>query len=157
MALLRFVLVLTHAGVAAVWLGAMAYSLAVVQPRAARLLGPERYEQFAAVVADGARWAVLGMCGVLAATGFGLVAVALAAGHPGPGWLALATAKTVVLCAALTVFAHVSWRLWPRRVFALPRELPALHRAFRRAALTLVALVGAELVLGVAASTHLVA
>ena len=146
MPVLRFALVATHVVVASVWLGAMAYSLAVVQPRAARLLGPQRYEEFATVLANGARRVVFAMCAALAASGLGLVAVAYASGRPGGGWLALMAAKTVVLAAALAVFSHVTWRLWPRRVFALPDELPALQSRFRAAAVTMLALVGAAFV-----------
>jgi hypothetical protein len=46
----------------------------------------------------------------------------------------------------------VSWRGWPARVFALPAELPALHRRFRRVALVMTGLVGAAFVLGVVAA-----
>ena len=41
----------------------------------------------------------------------------------------------------------MSWRAWPRRVFALPDELPGLQRGFRSAAVTMLALVGAAFVL----------
>jgi hypothetical protein len=132
----------------------MCYSIAVVQPRAARLLGAARYEEFAATLAHGARWTVIGMCAALALTGAGLVAIA-AADRPSAGWVAVMIAKTILLLAALAAFANVSWRLWPKRVFALPAELPRLHRAFTRTASTLIAVVGAEIVLGVAARTLL--
>ena len=84
---------LGHNVLAAVWLGAMAYSLVVVQPRAARLL------------------------------------------------------------AAPGVFGRVSWRLWPRRIFALAEEVPALQRSFRIAATALLALVVTQFVLGAVAVT----
>ena len=49
-----------HVLVAAAWFGAMAYSLAVVQPRAVRFLADERRsEDFAATLASGARYSVL--------------------------------------------------------------------------------------------------
>jgi hypothetical protein len=153
MSVLTFVLAVTHVVVAASWLGAMGYSLGVVQPRAERLLGDERYEELASVLAHGARWAVLAMAAVLAATGGGLAAVAASAdGAPG-WWLGLVLAKAALLAAAVAVFAHVSWRLWPRRIFALPGELPRLRHLFRVAAYTMVALVAANTVLGVAART----
>jgi putative copper export protein len=151
--LLTFVLAAGHALAAAVWFGAMAYSLVVVQPRAARLLGADRYEELAAVLASGARWSVLGMAAVLTLSGTGLVGAAYSGRDPSGPWLAIVAAKAVLLVAALAVFSHVSWVLWPRRLFALPEELPAMYRAFRRAAYTLLTLVGAECVLGVAART----
>ena len=49
------------------------------------------------------------------------------------------------------MFAHVSWQLWPERLFAKPEELPGVRRRFRRSALTLTVLIGAGLVLGAAA------
>jgi hypothetical protein len=54
--------------------------------------------------------------------------------------------------AAAAVFWWVSWRGWPARVFALPAELPALHRRFRRVALAMTGLVCAAFVLGVVAA-----
>ena len=76
-------------GAAAVWLGAMVHSLAVVQPRAQRFLGSaERYEAFAAELAAGARWKVLGLCGALGASGIALTAMEVSARRapPGCGW-----------------------------------------------------------------------
>jgi hypothetical protein len=153
--LLRAALALVHVGVGAVWLGAMAYSLLVVQPRAERLLGdPLRYEEFAATVAAGARWPVLGMAATLAASGAGLVAVSLAT-RPSPGqlWVTLVLAKGVLLLVVVAVFWHVSWRLWPRRLFAVESELPGLKRQFRLVALVMLALVAADLTLGVLADS----
>ncbi|HZN75419.1 MAG TPA: hypothetical protein VFC00_27615 [Micromonosporaceae bacterium] len=42
----------------------------------------------------------------------------------------------------------MSWRGWPRRVFALPDELPALQRRFRRVALAMLCLVTLAYILG---------
>jgi hypothetical protein len=61
-------------------------------------------------------------------------------------------AKSVLLLIAAGLFWWVSWRGWPRRVFALPAELPALHRKFRWVALALVSCVGLAFALGVTAS-----
>src|SRR5688500_10020245 len=66
---LRAILTTVHAGTAAVWLGAMLYSLLIVQPRASSLLG-KGYERLAAQLAAGARWKVIAMICVLAASGF---------------------------------------------------------------------------------------
>ena len=91
---LRAVLLLAHLAAAAVWLGGMAYSLAIVQPRARRFLGgAERYEGFATALAAGARHGVLGLIALLAASGTGLVAVELAgASDPGTTWAVLVAA-----------------------------------------------------------------
>ncbi len=62
-------------------------------------------------------------------------------------------AKVALLAAATALFWHVSWRLWPRRLFATPEELPALRARFRGVAWALLTLVGLEIVLGAAAAT----
>lgn len=139
-----------HAVLGAVWVGAMAYSLAVVQPRSRRLLGAQRYEDLAATLAAGARWRVLALIAALALTGLAL------AGLRGPGaswtWTALVVAKAALTVAAAGVFAWVSWRLWPQRLFASGEKLPVVHRRFALAATALLALAGAAFVLGVVAA-----
>lgn len=41
-------------------------------------------------------------------------------------WWSMMGSKTVLLCVALSIFTYVSWWLWPERLFASPKELPAL-------------------------------
>jgi putative copper export protein len=143
-------LAVIHAVVAAVWLGAMLYSLLVVQPRAGEFFGtPERYEPFAVVLAAGARWKVIGMVATLAVSGGGLVAVEIArAENPSTLWIALVVAKGVLLLAAFALFAHVSWRLWPARIFTPDAELAGVQTRFRTVALTLTGLVSVAFGLG---------
>jgi hypothetical protein len=148
-----FLLVLAHAGAGALWLGSMVYSLFVVQPRVARVLPePVRAEDMYRELGGGNRWPVVGLIATLAATGPVLIFVH--DGRPaGPGaawWISIA-AKAALLAAAAALFWWVSWRGWPRRVFALPDEMPAHQARFRRVALTMVALVAAAFVVGVAA------
>jgi putative copper export protein len=137
-----------HAGTAAVWLGAMLYSLIVVQPRAAAAL--EDPEPLFVSLAAGARWKVIAMCAVLAASGAGLIAIE---DDAPTAWAVLVGVKSALLIAALALFAHVSWRMWPARLFALPEEVPAHRRRFRAVALTLTTLVGTAFVLGTVADT----
>lgn len=139
-----------HAVLGAVWLGAMAYSLAVVQPRARRLLGEDRYEELAVTLAAGARWRVVALLAALALTGVALVGLREPAA--GSAWAAVVVAKAALTVAAAGVFAWVSWRLWPQRVFAGAEQLPRVRRRFGAAAVALVVLVGAAFVLGIAAS-----
>src|SRR3954447_20911719 len=150
---LRAVLLLSHLAAAAAWLGGMVYSLAIVQPRARRFLGgADRYEAFAVSLAAGARHGVLALIALLAASGAGLVAVEVSgADDPGALWTVLAAVKAVLLVAAAALFAHVSWRQWPARLFALPAELEALQARFRASALALSALVAAAFALGAVA------
>ncbi|MBO0870891.1 MAG: hypothetical protein J2P15_20245 [Micromonosporaceae bacterium] len=147
----RYLLVLAHAGIGAVWLGSMAYSLFVVQPRVPRVLSdPAAAEEMYRELAAGNRWRVVALIGTVAASGAGLVAVA--AGRTA-GWWVLVAAKSVLLLVAAGLFWWVSWRAWPRRIFALPAELPALQRRFRLVALALTCCIGLAFALGVAAAT----
>ncbi|MQA79356.1 MAG: hypothetical protein GEV10_12910 [Streptosporangiales bacterium] len=147
MTFLTLVVTAAHVFAAAVWFGAMAYSLAVVQPRVERVLGG-RAEELLVILGSGARWKVVGLIGVLAASGVGLVLLA-----PGDGalWWASVVASAVALVAATAVFCVVSWRMWPARVFALPGELPAHRRRFRLVAWTMLTLTGAATAFGVLA------
>jgi hypothetical protein len=145
-----FVLMLVHLGVATLWLGGMTYSLFVVQPRLGRALAdPVRVEDVYRELAAGNRWRVVGLIAVLALTGVGLVLVY--DGRSAVWWLAVA-AKLGLLVAASALFWWVSWRGWPRRVFALPAEIPAEQARFRRVALVMAGTVGAAFVLGVVAA-----
>jgi hypothetical protein len=138
--------------VGAVWLGAMTYSLAVVQPRAARFFAnrPRDRERFAVELAAGARRPVLGAVALLAASGAGLVVAE--DGARAAGWWTLVGLKAAGLCVAAGLFAHLSWRLWPARLFARPDELETHRRRFTRLAAALTAIVALEFVLGAAAA-----
>lgn len=153
MTVAEFLLASAHLLLAAVWLGAMAYSIGVVQPKLLRYFGsPQAAEEPATFVAAGARWKVVWVIAAVALTGGGLIVVT----QDRPGlWWALIAAKALLLVAAGAVFWHVSWRMWPRRVFSLPAEVPARQAAFRRVGWVLLVLVGAASVLGVAARTLL--
>ena len=141
--MLTRLLVLVHAGVAALWLGAMAYSLFVVAPKLARMVGgdADAREDAQRILANGNRRPVVGMVAALWLSGAALVAV-----DTDRVWPVVAV-KAALLAAASGLFWWVSWRAWPRRVFALPAELPALQRRFRAVAVTMLALVGAAFVL----------
>lgn len=139
-----------HLSLAGVWLGAMAYSLVVVQPRAARFFGSEtEHEEFLLTLGAGNRRPVLAVLGGLAVTG-ALIPVTTG---PTATQGALYVAEGVLLVAAAAVFARVSWLLWPRRAFALPDEWPAHRSALRRHALAMVGLVGGAFTLAVVAAT----
>ena len=118
------------------WLGAMGYSLFVVQPRLGRMVGhdPVRVEEIHRELAHGNRWRVVALIAILWLTGIGLALL-----RPG-GWIVLSV-KGLALAGASVLFWWVSWRGWPARVFALPGELAPLQLRFRRIALAMVALV----------------
>jgi len=132
-------------------MGAMTYSLVVVQPKLSRMLGGdvERIEDAHRELAHGNRWPVIGVISLLWVSGVLLVFRGSSAG--GWWWLAVSV-KVLLLLGASGLFWWVSWRAWPRRVFALPSELPALQRRFRLAALTMLALVALAYAVGVVGS-----
>jgi uncharacterized membrane protein len=138
-----------HVLAGAAWFGSMFYSLVVLHPQAHRYFAREtEFEAFIATVSQGARWKVLGAMGLIAATGACLVLVRwpqLAS----PRWLLLVGAKGMLFVAALCLFVHTSWRLWPARLFASPDEVPRFQRAFRRVAIAMNTLAALSLALGV--------
>lgn len=152
----RVALAVVHVGGAAAWLGAMLYSLLVVRPRAAAFFSDEDdREDFAILLASGARTKVLALACVLALSGAGLTALELTADDPpGSTWAAVVAAKGAALVLAVGLFAYVSWHLWPARATAhalRTSDLPGLQRRFAVVAVALTATVGAGLVLGAVA------
>lgn len=136
-----------HAGLTAAWVGGMAYSLFVVQPKLKKFFGPDEdsREALTAVIASGNRWKVLGLIAVIAITG--LILLLLDDHH----WWIHAV-KAVLLLTATAIFWYVSWRHWPRRVFATSTERPTLQRQLRILATVMLALAGLAFALGIAAT-----
>lgn len=136
-----------HAGLAAAWVGGMAYSLFVVQPKLKRFFGTDEdsREALTAVIASGNRWKVLGLVAVIAVSG--LILLLLDNQH----WWIHAV-KAVLLLIATAIFWYVSWRHWPRRVFATAAERPALQRQLRILATVMLALTATAFAFGVAAT-----
>lgn len=143
------IVAIIHAGLAAAWVGGMAYSLFVVQPRLKKYFGPdeEGREMLTAVIASGNRWKVIGLIAVIALTG----GVLLLIDHD--HWWIHAI-KAALLLTASGIFWYVSWRHWPRRVFATAAERPKLQRHLVILASTMLALAGTAFALGVLA-THI--
>jgi Flp pilus assembly protein TadB len=139
--------VILHAGLAAAWVGGMTYSLFVVQPKLKRFFGPDEdsREALTAVIASGNRYKVLALIAVIAATG--LVLLLLDHDH---WWIHLV--KAVLLLVATTIFWYVSWRHWPRRVFATATERPTLQRQLYLLAGTMLTLTATAFALGIAAA-----
>ena len=143
------VLAIAHALASAAWFGSMFYSLMVLQPRAKSYFqSGHEFEEFAATLAQGARWKVLTAFAFVGLTGLLLVVVA----RPQPmtsRWAAVLAIKLALFTAALAIFCYASWRLWPQRIFASPNELPAIQRRFRVVGLTLLLIAGASIALGI--------
>jgi hypothetical protein len=150
---MSFALILVHLGVGALWLGSMSYSLFVVQPRVARVLpDPAQAEELYREFGAGNRWRVIGLIATLAVTGVGLAVVIVVQNGQSVAWWLAIGAKGLLLVAASALFWWVSWRGWPRRIFALPAELPATQARFRRVALVMTGLVACAFGLGVVAA-----
>ena len=145
---MRALVIAAHLLLGAGWLGAMSYSLFMVQPKAARYFrdDDDAHEEFVTTLANGARWKVIGLLAAVAATG---VALAVWAPHRTAGWWAGLAAKVALLLAASAVFWWVSWRAWPARVFALPAERPRWRRRFRLAGLAMMGCAGLASLVGV--------
>jgi Flp pilus assembly protein TadB len=140
------VVAIVHAGLAAAWVGGMAYSLFVVQPKLKKYFGPDQEgrEGLTTVIASGNRWKVVGLIAAIALSG--LVLVLVEREH----WWIHAVKALLLVCAA-AIFWYVSWRHWPSRVFATPAELPALQRRLVVLATTMLGLTGLAFALGIAA------
>lgn len=138
---------IAHAGLAAAWVGGMAYSLFVVQPKLKKYFGPreDERETLTAIIASGNRYKVLGLIGVIAATG--VVLLLLDREH---WWLH--AVKAALLVAATAIFWYVSWRHWPRRIFATTAERPGLQRQLITLATIMLGLSGTAFALGVLAT-----
>ena len=158
MDVLRACLVLVHAGATAAWLGGMLYSITVVQPKLMRFFAdPSEREDFATVLASGARWKVLGLAAVLGLSGIALTAIELGETEAtSDAWAALVVLKGGLLAVAVALFIYVSWRLWPQRLLAHMSGSPDLARIqarFRWIAIALTALIAAGFVAGVLAES----
>lgn len=142
------ILAVVHAGLAAAWVGGMAYSLFVVQPKLKKYFGADRdrREMLTAVIASGNRWKVIGLVAAIALTGVGMLLI----DHR--NWQ-LHAVKGLLLLIATGIFWYVSWRHWPQRVFATAAELPVLQRRLVKLASAMLVLAGLAFALGVVA-TH---
>ncbi len=140
------VVAIVHAGLAAAWVGGMAYSLFVVQPKLKKYFGPDQEgrETLTAVIASGNRWKVVGLIAAIALGGLALLLI------ENERWWIHAV-KALLLLGATAIFWYVSWRHWPRRVFATAAEVPALQRRLVVLATTMLGLTGLAFALGVAA------
>jgi hypothetical protein len=129
------------------WLGSMVYSLVVVQPRVARFFrDDEQREEFLIVLANGNRWPVVALVVGLLLSGGG-VAIA------GSGAVSVGFTLAVGLdLVAAGIFADVSWRHWPARIFALPEEIPGFRRRLTVRAATMTVLIGVSYVVALTVS-----
>lgn len=133
---------------AAVWTGSMTYSLGVVQPRSARFFTDDDHlEEFLTVLASRNRWPVVAMATTLIVSATALLVVC-----PWHGARLVYGIALALDLVATAVFANVSWRHWPARVFALPEERPDFRRRLRLSARAIWLLVGAGFVLALVAS-----
>jgi hypothetical protein len=127
---------IVHLTIAAIWLGSMSYSLAVLQPKVRAFFDDaQRREEFTMSLAHGNRWRVVGLIAALIVTAVATMATTSRA---------VATGYAVVLglyALATAIFFCISWRHWPARIFALPEELPGFQVRFRYLAWTMLALV----------------
>jgi hypothetical protein len=133
---------------AAVWTGSMTYSLQIVHPRSARFFtDDDQLEEFLTVLASRNRWPVVAMATTLIASATALLVLC-----PWPGARLVYGIALALDLVATAVFANVSWRHWPARVFALPEERPDFRRRLRMSARAIWLLVGAGFALALVAT-----
>lgn len=136
-----------------VWVGAMVFSIFILQPRAEQFFRREAdFEDFIFSVVHGARWKVFSGIVAILLSGIGL---AIWPGHAIVGestaWLGLFAAKVLAFALAAGLFVYVSWILWPRRTFATPQELGPIKRHFFRVGAVMVVANALNMLLGIAA------
>lgn len=136
-----------------VWIGAMVFSVFILQPRADRFFERQGdFEDFIFSVVHGARWKVFSGILAILLSGVGL---AVWPGHAvivdSPLWLGLFAAKVAMFALAAGLFVYVSWVLWPRRTFATQAELPGIKRHFFRVGAVMVVANAINMLLGLAA------
>jgi putative copper export protein len=145
--LLERALLAAHVLSSAAWFGALVYRAFFVDPAARRFFGRGGdYERFALHLADGMRYVVLAALLTCGLSGLGLLALRWPAASA--AYLGLMAGKAALWAVALAVFAYISWVFWPRRVFAVEAEQPAIHRHGVALALTMIALAGLSILLG---------
>lgn len=146
--LVRGALLLLHGLAGAAWFGSIFYSIFVLYPKMCRYFEEiaER-ERFLLALSHGARWQMVSAIALVALSGIGLTLMPRE--RITDTWLILIGVKTTLLIASAVYFWRISWHWWPARLFALPSELPAIHRRFRFAAGAMLLLVGSNVALGV--------
>lgn len=112
-----------------VWIGAVAFNLFVLTPRARAYFAEDgAHEDFVFTVVHGLRWPVF--AGAVAVVGTGLFRWWQLHATASAAWSALMLAKIACATVSVSLFLYVTARLWPQRVFAKDTELPTIRRAF---------------------------
>jgi uncharacterized membrane protein len=136
-----------------VWIGAMVFSVFILQPRAdAYFKRAADFEDFIFSVVHGARWKVFAGIVAILLSGVGLSVWpghAIAAGNR--LWMALYVGKLLAFAVAFGLFMYVSFVLWPKRTFATEDELPGIKRHFFRVGAVMVVANAVDMLLGIAA------
>jgi uncharacterized membrane protein len=126
---LYITLAVIHVGAAVQFLGSMIYSVFVARPAAERFFAddPHALNTFQITLAHGGRPKVAATLAVLLLSGIGMLAVddELDATD-----VAFVVIKSVGYVAIVVAFWYMSFKLWPRRVFALPEDMPPIMKRF---------------------------
>jgi uncharacterized membrane protein len=139
-------MMIVHLTIAAVWLGSMIYSLAVVQPTVRRFFRDEsRREDFLLALAHGNRWRVVALVGVLLLSAAWVMVTT-------PQVLTGYAAASTLYAIAAAIFCNVSWRHWPARVFALAEERAGYERRLRIQALAILCCVSVAFLIALGVS-----
>jgi putative copper export protein len=141
---------LVHTLSSAAWFGALVYRVGFVDPKARQSLGSGvEFEKFSLDLAHGMRYVVLLALVTCGLTGFALMGMRWNAGD---NWRAMLLAKIGLWAIAAGLFAYISWVYWPRRVFAVAIEWPAIRRQGVVLTFTMIGIAGLGFLLGRLAS-----
>jgi hypothetical protein len=137
----------------AAWFGSMVYSIVIVQQFQLRAPDPETYEEVGQLMASGSRRRILRLIMLITVSGIGL-AITRLTDDPGPGgtWIALMWVKLALFVLAVSAFTYQSWWVWPKRIFALPTEMPRVRRTFLITSLVMAVALGGILIVDVIAA-----
>jgi len=140
--------------VLAAWFGSMVYSIVVVQQFQLRAPDPENYEDVGQLMASGSRRRIIRLIVLITISGVGFVITRLHR-DPAPSdtWVTLMWVKLVLFALAVCAFTYQSWWVWPRRIFALPAEMPGVRRTFLVTSLFMAVMLGLILAIDVVAAT----
>jgi uncharacterized membrane protein len=145
---LYVLLAIVHVGATTTFLGAMIYSVFVMRPGSERFFGADidGLNDFQMTLAHGGRYKVGGNLALLLASGVGLLAVDhrldLAQGL-------LVAAKTLAFALIVGAFWYMSYKLWPRRAFALEGDMPGIMNRFKVAVIVTMTAAFGALAMGV--------
>ena len=145
---LYITLAVIHVGASIQFLGSMIYSVFVARPAAEKFFAddPHTLNMFQITLAHGGRPKVGATLLVLLLSGVGLLVVDNDLDTTETIFMAI---KSIGFVAIVMAFWYMSFKLWPRRVFAVPDDMPAIMQRFVVSVIVTFSAAWAGVILGV--------